>query len=352
MPDTRIALIGAGTIGRTHVRAAAETSGVTIVGIADPSPAAKTLADEFAIAWHADHRALLASARPDGAIVATPNALHVPVALDCIAAGVPVLVEKPIADTVTQAQRLSHAAAQAGVPLLVGHHRRHNPIIQRARELLRDGAIGRLVAANALSLFLKPDSYFEIPWRRAPGGGPVLINMIHEIDLIRFVCGEIASVQAATSNAVRGYAVEDTAATILRLDNGAIITINQSDTAASPWSWDQTAGESRTIFQTGTDSHFIAGTEGALTLPSLTLWRYPHAKGWQHPIAHETITIEPANPYAAQLRHFAAVIRGEVAPLTSGPDGTRTLAATLAVKRAAELGTPQVLPASTAPAPD
>src|SRR5271168_509303 len=113
MPDTRIALIGAGTIGRTHVRAATETPGVTIIGIADPSPAAKTLADEFDIAWRPDHHALLAAARPDGAIVATPNALHVPLALDCIAAGVSVLVEKPIADTVEEAQRLSAAAATA-----------------------------------------------------------------------------------------------------------------------------------------------------------------------------------------------------------------------------------------------
>jgi len=350
MPDTRIALIGAGTIGRTHVRAAAETPGAAIIGIADPSPAAKTLAEEFGIAWHADHHALLATARPDGAIVATPNALHVPVALDCIAAGVAVLVEKPIADTVTEARRLSDAATTAGVALLVGHHRRHNPIIRRARELVRGGALGQLVAASALSLFLKPASYFAIPWRSAPGGGPVLINMIHEIDLIRFVCGEIVSVQAATSNAVRRYAVEDTAATILRLDDGAIVTIMQSDTAASPWSWDQSSGESLTVFQTKADSHFITGTEGSLTLPSLTLWRYPHAKGWEHPIEQATVAIERANPYAEQLRHFAAVIRGEAAPLTSGPDGTSTLAATLAVHRAAEQGTPQVLTAPAAPA--
>jgi predicted dehydrogenase len=352
MPDTRIALIGAGTIGRTHVRAAAETPGVTIIGIADPSPAAKTLADEFGIAWHPDHHALLAAARPDGAIVATPNALHVPVALDCIAAGIPVLVEKPIADTVAEAQRLSDAAARAGIPLLVGHHRRHNPIIRRARELLRGGALGRLVTASVLSLFLKPAAYFAVPWRRAPGGGgPVLINMIHEIDLIRFVCGEIVSVQAAASNAVRGYAVEDTAATILHLEGGAIVTITLSDTAASPWSWDQTSGESLSLFQAKAESHFIAGTEGSLTLPSMNLWRHPHAKSWEHPIEPQTVTIERANPYAVQLQHFAAVIRGEVAPVTPGLDGTRTLAATLAVTRAAELGIAQVLIAPAAPAP-
>jgi predicted dehydrogenase len=348
MPDTPIALIGAGAIGRTHLRAATETPGVAIVGIADPSPAAKTLADEFGVTLYPDHHALLAAARPDGAIVATPNALHVPVALDCIAAGIPVLVEKPIADTVADAQRLSDAAAQAGVPLLVGHHRRHNPIIQRARDLVRGGALGRLVTVSVLSMLLKPDSYFDVPWRRQSGGGPVLINMIHEIDLIRFVCGEITGVQAMTSSAVRGYAVEDTAATILRLENGAIVTITLSDTAASPWNWDQTAGESLTLFQTKADSYFITGTHGSVALPSLTLWRQPHANGWDQPILPETVAVERANPYAVQLRHFAAIIRSEAAPLTPGPDGTRTLAATLAVNRAAELGVPQVLAAAPA----
>jgi hypothetical protein len=140
MSDIRIALIGAGAIGRAHINAVAQTPGVVISGIADPSPIAKTLADEFALAWQPDHHSLRDSARPDGAIVATPNALHVPVALEFVAAGIPGLVENPIADTVGQARRLSEAAEQAGVPLLAGHHRRHNPIIRRTRELVRSGS--------------------------------------------------------------------------------------------------------------------------------------------------------------------------------------------------------------------
>ncbi|HET6235014.1 MAG TPA: Gfo/Idh/MocA family oxidoreductase [Acetobacteraceae bacterium] len=341
---TRLVLIGAGAIGRTHLRAASETSEVTIVGVADPNPAAQALAAEFGATWQPDYRTLLDSARPDGAIVATPNALHVPIALDCIARGVAVQVEKPIADTLDQARRLSEAAASARIPVLVGHHRRHNPIIRRARELVRGGALGRLVSGSVLSLFLKSPSYFDIPWRRMPdGGGPVLINMIHEIDLIRYVCGEIVRVQAVTSNAVRGFAVEDTAAVILTLENGALVTVTLSDTAASPWSWDLSAGESLSLFNAGADSHFLAGTEGALTLPSLTHWRYPSLKGWEHELAHETIPITRANPYANQLRHFAAVIRGKEQPITSGPDGARTLAATLAVQRAAQSGTSEDL---------
>lgn len=335
MPDTRIALIGAGAIGRTHLRAATETPGLAIIGIADPNPAAQALAAEFGVAWQPDYRALLDSAEPDGAIVATPNALHVPIALDCIARGIAVLVEKPVADTLDQAKRLADAATAARVPVLVGHHRRHNPIIRRARELVRGGALGRLVSGSVLSLFLKSPGYFDIPWRRQPeGGGPILINMIHEIDLVRYVCGEIIQVQAVTANAVRGFAVEDTAAVILTLEGGALVTITLSDTAVSPWSWDLSAGESLSLFNAGADSHFLAGTEGALTLPTLTHWRYPGAKGWEHPLARETIAITRANPYAVQLQHFAAVIRGEATPVTSVDDAARTLAATLAARQA------------------
>jgi predicted dehydrogenase len=338
MPDIRIALIGSGAIGRAHLQGAAETQGVSICAIADPSPAARAIADEFGVPLYPDHHALLAAEKPAGAIVATPNALHVPVSLDCVAAGIPVLVEKPIADTVEAARRLSETAERSGLPLLVGHHRRHNPIIRRARQLVRDGALGRVVAASALALFLKPDAYFDVAWRKSPGGGPVLINLIHEIDLLRFVCGELSSLQAVTSNAVRGFAVEDTAAVILRLDNGAVATITLSDAAASPFAWDLASGENPAFFNPRADSHFICGTEGSLTLPTLDLWRYPNARGWDQPISAESAAVARGNPYAEQIRHFAAVIRREEEPITSGFDGTRTLEATLAVKKAAESG--------------
>jgi predicted dehydrogenase len=184
MPDIRMALIGAGAIGRADINGTAEAPGVVISAIADLSPLAKTLADELAIAWHRGCHSLLASARPDGAVVATPDALHVPIVLDLVAARIPVLVEKPIADTVEQAQRLSDAADKAGVPLLVSHPRRHNPIIRRAHELVGNGSLGRVVAASSLAKFLKPDACFEVAWRRSPDGGRVLINLIHEIDLL------------------------------------------------------------------------------------------------------------------------------------------------------------------------
>ena len=196
----RIGVAGAGLIGRKHIELVAASSDCVLAGIADPSPEAKAFAESHGIPWYADHRALLERETPDGMIVASPNALHLPMALDCVARGVPALVEKPVTDTVASAQRLCEAVRRSGVPVLVGHHRRHNPRIKAIREKVAGGGIGQLTAVVGLWLLKKPDDYFDVAWRREAGGGPLLINLVHDIDNLRFICGEISEVQAMTSN--------------------------------------------------------------------------------------------------------------------------------------------------------
>lgn len=337
--QVRLAVIGAGAIGRLHLSVLAGGGCGRPVAVADPAEAAQAVAAAHGVPWFADHRAMLDAVRPEGAVVATPNATHVDVALDCLGRGVAALVEKPVADTVEGALRLARASQDSGVPVLVGHHRRHNPVIAAARRALAEGAIGRPVAVTVLSTVLKPDSYFEVAWRREPGGGPILINLIHEIDLIRHLFGEIAEVQALRSNAVRGLAVEDTAAVQLRLRCGVLASIALSDTAAAPWAWDLTSGELPSMARHAADSHYLVGTEGALSLPSLTLWSYGGGeRGWHRPLKPQAIPVEPASPYRAQLRHFGRTIRSQEAPLIDAGDAARTLAATLAVHRAAAEG--------------
>ena len=100
MPSPRLVLIGAGTIGRTHIDRIQQHPELELVGIADPTPAAKAMADRLGVRWSAEPVALLDQVQAEGAIVATPNAAHVPAALECLSRGIPVLVEKPVADTV------------------------------------------------------------------------------------------------------------------------------------------------------------------------------------------------------------------------------------------------------------
>jgi predicted dehydrogenase len=338
MSKTQIAIFGAGTIGRTHIDRIGRSSNLQLAGIADPTDAGKALAHSLNVPWFADHIALLEAVKPQGAVVSTPNSLHIAQALDCLERGVAALVEKPVADSVAEAQILVDAQARSGVPVLVGHHRRYNPINRRARDIVQSGKLGQLVAAHVMALFLKPEPYFDMAWRREKGGGPILINLIHEIDMLRFLCGEITSVQAMGSNAVRGFAVEDTAAAVLRFENGAVGTVLLSDTATSAWHWDMGSGEQDQYPRQSTQSHFLSGTHGSLSLPDLAYWSYKGQRSWHAEISKEQTFVHKADPYTGQLEHFAAVIAGTETPLCSALDGLRTLQATLAVSEAAASG--------------
>jgi len=335
-----IALVGAGLIGRAHLERLDASPDCACCAICDPTEAAKALAAERALPWFPSPREMLAAMAPDGAIIATPNALHVPQAVACLEAGVPVLVEKPLAESVASAQRLVEAQGRSGVAVLAGHHRRHNPIVKAARKLVQEGRLGRLVAVNSLFLIRKPDDYFDVAWRREAGGGPVLINLIHDIDNLRFICGEIESVQAMTSNATRGFAVEDTAALAFRFANGALGTATVSDATPTPWSWELSSGENKAYPQRDGHCYLIAGSEGSLSLPKLDLWSYEGTPGWWEPLRQETLAVEPVEPLAEQLRHFCAVIQGAEQPITNATDAARTLAVVEAVAEAARSGGP------------
>jgi predicted dehydrogenase len=192
------------------------------------------------------------------------------------------------------------------------------------------------------ALFYKPDSYFDdAPWRRQAGGGPVLINMIHEIGNLRSLCGEIVAVQAFASNATRGFPVEDTVAIGLRFASGALGTFMLSDTAASARSWEQTSGENKSYASyADEDCYVIAGTMGSLAVPSMRLKVYPRAedRSWWKPFTTGVAELTEADPLERQLAHFCAVIRGEAAPLVSVRDGLANLEVTEAIAEAARTG--------------
>ena len=338
MADVALAVMGAGLIGRQHAALIHADSSVDLRAVVDPAPQSRDVAQALGAEWFPDLEALLGSTRPDGIIVATPNQLHVEHGLACVGAGIPVLVEKPIADDVGGARRLVEAADRAGVPLLVGHHRRHNPIIRAAREALAAEAIGRIVAVHAMCWFFKPDEYFEAEWRRVPGAGPVLVNLIHDIDLLRHLCGEIVAVKAADSNAVRGNPVEETAAILLHFENGALGTVTVSDTVVAPWSWELTSRENAIYPPSGQESYLIGGTHGSLSLPSATVWRNDGRRSWHTPLLHSALPVEPADPLVLQIRHFRDVIRQQAEPLVPGREGLGTLEVIAAIRRACASG--------------
>jgi predicted dehydrogenase len=340
MSAVRIAVAGAGLIGRRHIEIINQSRDAKLAAIVDPSPAAADLARETGVELYASLENLFAADRPDAVVLATPNSLHVSGGLACLEAGVPVLVEKPIADSVEEAKRLVDAAGKHGVPLLVGHHRRHSPLLAVASRLIGDGTLGQLVAVTGTAMFYKPDDYFDAaPWRRDTGGGPILINMVHEVDNLRALCGEIDSVQATSSNRTRDFEVEDTVAITLRFTSGAMGSFLLSDAAASARSWELTSQENKSYPTYGDeDCYVIAGTKGSLAVPTMRLKTYAGTPSWWEPFDVSTAEVERADPLERQLEHFISVIRGETQPLVTGYDGLQTLRVTMAVAQAAATG--------------
>ncbi len=343
MSKTRIAVAGAGYIGLAHIGVARANERCELTAIVDPSPAAQAHAEAAGVPLYLSLAELLRSRdRPDGVVLATPNQLHLPHALECIAAGMPILLEKPIAPTVAEAQRVVNAAEQAGVRILIGHHRAHSPIMAKARAVVASGVLGRLVAVTGSAMFFKPDHYYaDAPWRREPGGGPILLNMIHEVHNLRMLCGEIVAVQAFSSHATRGFAVEDTVSINLRFANGALGSFMLSDTAACARSWEQTSQENKAYpSYDDEDCYVIAGTDGSLAVPTMRLKTYPRRedRSWWRPFEVGVVGMVRDDPLTHQIEHFGAVIRGEAEPLVSARDGLANLRVTEAIAAAARAG--------------
>jgi len=341
----KIALIGAGLIGQRHIDLIKANPACQLAGICDVDPRRQTAAAQVETRFYTDLEHLCQAEHPDGAIIATPNQFHTTGAEICARYSIPMLIEKPLAESISQAKRIVEITATTGVPVLVGHHRRHNPLVQKAREVVQGGDIGQLVSVSIMWLLRKPDDYFELgQWRAEPsGGGPILINLIHDIDNLRYICGDIEQIFAYSSSAARGFAVEDTVTLSFRFKHGAIGSGVVSDAVPAPWSYELTSGESSAYPHYGEQNCYIfAGTKGSLTFPQLRVWLYlpEQPPGWYHPLTQYQIEVDRIDPLLAQLDHFLAVIRGEASPLVSAQDGLQTLVTTLAVRESAQRNVP------------
>jgi predicted dehydrogenase len=343
----RIAVAGAGQIGKRHIGLIVKSNECALAAVVDPASAAAAYAHSLGVPLYKSLAELFAKDRPDGVILATPNRMHVEQTLECVTARMPTLVEKPVAHTLEAGIRLCAATEAANVPVLVGHHRRHSSIMAKAIEIIDSGILGKIVAVVGTALFYKAESegYYEgaFSWRREPGGGPILINMIHEVSNLRSLCGEIVAVQAFSTNATRNFPVEDTAAVALRFANGALGTFMLSDTAASDRSWEHTSGEDPYYVKAHTDEddcYLIAGTFGSLAIPTMRLQQYPTAadRSWHRELKKSVVGLDVVDPLERQIAHFADVIRGNAIPLVSVRDGLQNLRVVDAIVEAAQSG--------------
>lgn len=340
MSELNIVVVGPGLIGAQHIRLINAHDNCNLVAIVAPNHGVNwVIAQKENVPLFHSLEECISKTKIDGVIISSPNEFHAAQARLCIMAHIPVLIEKPVAATVAEAEALLSLARDYDAKVLVGHHRAHSPLLARAREIIRSGRLGRLVSVIGSAQFFKPSSYFDTgPWRTRPGGGPILINLIHEVGNLRSLCGEIVAVQALSSSALRGYAVEDSAAINLMFENGALGTFMLSDTAACARSWEQTSRENPTYPNyPDEDCYVVAGTRGYLSIPTFRLKYYSDGiePSWWAPFTERTIDVDRREPLTCQLAHFLQVIRGEADPLVSAADGLRNLRVTEAIGRAA-----------------
>jgi len=343
MSKLKLAVIGPGLIGKKHIELILKHPHCELTAIVGPQTDENSeIARRSNVVLYEDLSSMLGVVSIDGAIISSPNIFHVQQASECIAKNIPVLVEKPIAHTYEDGLALMSLVEKHKAKLLVGHHRTYSPIIRVAQKIIQEGRLGRIVAFMGSALFYKPDQYFlDGPWRTQLGGGPILINLIHEIGNMRALCGEISSVQAMTSNKIRHYVVEDTAAINLRFESGALGTFLLSDTSSSARSWEQTAGENPAYPRyEDEDCYTVSGTSGSLAIPSMRLKYYGRddEKSWWQPFLQEQIAYQRSDPLQEQLNHFINVIEGAEVPRVTVFDGLQNLKIVEAISKSAETG--------------
>ena len=315
-----IIIMGAGLIGYRHVALVSQHPLCHLVGVVEPDKS-RQLDDGnryFTSLEDIDEHV-------DGIIIATPTGLHLEHAKQAIARGWHMLIEKPVTATPQEAQELIPLVKEAGLQCLVGHHRRYHPSIQTLKSWVASGQFGKMIASSMIWAMKKPDSYFVNNWR-ATDGSPVMINTIHDIDLLRFVLGDITDMTGFASADIRGDNRVETAAVALAFASGAKGTIIISDSALSPWGFEAGTGENPNIGTTHQDMWWITGTNGSVSFPSLTRWG--GASDWSQAAIPQITEIENIIPLRAQLDHFIAVIDNTQTPIITVEDASASLAST------------------------
>jgi myo-inositol 2-dehydrogenase/D-chiro-inositol 1-dehydrogenase len=238
MKTFNVAFLGAGRMGTTHLRNLAGIPGVSVRVVADASLETARRGAELARAERAadDIGAAIQAADVDAVLICTPTATHAELIEQCVRAGKPAWCEKPVALTLAETQRVVELVEAAGVPMMIGFMRRFDPGYAAAKRAIEAGEVGRIERFRAVSCDFNPP---PLAFVRTSGG--IFVDMlVHDIDLARFLVGEIAEVSAWGDALIEpGYAEAgdvDTAVAMLRFENGALGVLEGS--RRTTWGYD------------------------------------------------------------------------------------------------------------------
>ena len=343
MTDTllRAAVIGLGAMGANHARVYAEIDGVELAAVADTDPARVDVATRGRGArGYGDYRRMLTEERVDLLTVAVPTRAHLDVAADVIERGVPLIVEKPLAATLAEGERLRDLAVAAGVPLMVGHIERFNPAVVELQRRLRAGELGRVFQVHARRVGPFPERVRDV--------GVVLDLAPHDIDVMRFLLGsEVARVQAETEQRINTEH-EDMLAGLLRFANGVVGVLDINWLTPTKIRELSVLGE-RGMFVvdylarelTFYENAHASGPPAAEGQP--VDWAARHLKGVSEGAVH-MLHVEKREPLRVELEAFSRAVRDGMPVAVTADDGLAAMAAAEALVRSASSGASVSLP--------
>ncbi len=335
----RYGIIGTGMIARVHAEAIRQARGAELVAVHDADPArAAAFAHAHGVAWESDLDAFLARKDLDAVTVATPSGARADVAVPAALAGKHLLCEKPLEVTLERVDRIIAAAEEAGVILACVFQARTVGAVKRLRQAIDEGRLGRLVAASVQVPWFRTQEYYDSsPWRGTwalDGGGALMNQSIHIVDLLLHFMGDPASVVAYTDTlAHTDIEVEDTAAAAIRFRNGALGTI-MATTGAAP-------GFPRRIE--------VCGTRGSAVLLDERIERWCLLDTESHYMAAAADMSEPhgalsgasdpaaisADGHREQIEDLTRAILEGGRPMVSGREARRAVELILGIYRAA-----------------
>ena len=347
MSRLKYVLIGCGRISPNHIAAYQNNSDrLELVGICDTIPARM---DELEKKFHldgvlkyTDYKAMLEEQSPHLAAIATESGEHARIALDCIAAGANVIIEKPIALSLEDADRIISAAEKKGVKVCACHQNRFNKSIQKIHEAVETGKFGRLYHGTAHIRWNRGKEYYEqAPWRGTweQDGGALMNQCIHNIDLLRWMLGgKITEVVAYTDRLAHDYiAAEDLGLALVRFANGSYGVI-EGTTNIYPKNLEETLylfGEKGTV------------KAGGKSVNRIEEWRFADETEDAQKVKEE-YSETPPNIYGfghtPLYRDVISAIAEGRRPLVDGQAGRDALELVLAIYRSASEGRPVTLP--------
>jgi predicted dehydrogenase len=341
------ALVGCGKVAATHAQALVSLPGSRLVAVCAPNAErARRFAQAYGIRSYTRLDEMLEVERPVAVSICTPHPSHADLVAACAQRGAHVLVEKPLAPDLAGCDRAIQACDEAGVKLAVISQRRLYPCVQRMRRAILEGRVGMPVLAMLTVLGWRDEAYYRSdPWRGrwdAEGGGVLVNQTPHQIDLLQWLMGPVEELYGSWDNLNHPYVeVEDTAVAVVRFMSGALGSIVLSN-SQKPGLYGRlhvhgSSGASVGV-QTESGSPFIAGISTSVDPPLNDLWTIPGEEHelarWQDEDRATAATVDVMSHYhELQIADFLEAIAADRAPLVDGREGRRVVEIITAIYR-------------------